>query len=351
MQRVQVTDVGHGVPVMDWRCICSPAQVGSASRDAVAPFNYSHQVEDEGIGSPLVFSSEKSGAQLWWHYPFDLNNNPPYIEVKHTDGTIARYELASGPGGPFFRDSETTATADYWQLKWTRDAYDNKTEYFYASGRLDHIAYPNGLVETWNWTPSWVTANFGAGHSGLEVTYSSVATGALPDLAWYMAFENIGTAAHFRGKVRYYFAQASKYVADAQTGSLYDVSAPTNAHLVTEFCYGTGANANDVTLIQKFRHPVGGAPAPAPSGADVRAVLETTYVALGLHEGKVASQTLLQFGGVMTTYEYDPSSFAPTYPYSLPQGGPLHTFKMTSSDGRSQVWDVLLPELIAVPEQ
>lgn len=338
-QEVQIAcGYGAGGPEQVTMCICEPVQVGGPGvggpsgngGNQVAPFRFMAQIQDHPNGNPLVFESTRSGSQMWWHFATDPQE---FIEVRHFDGTIARYDYTSAT----VTRPDTTAVGRFWQLTSVLDPYDNKTTYSYTNTRLNTVTYPNGLEAHWNWFPSWIS-NWGAGHSGIEVTYEH--NGAvLPGLNWAMVFEDVleGGINHrwFNGLMVARFAQAATMVDDAAPGQLYDIATASSKVEVTEFVYGTGVSEHDVVQVQKYWWPAGQAPAPAPTATYPRIpTLSTTYYQVGPNINKVESQTHDQLG-LTTQYAYDTDG--PTYAGTLPSGASLSTTRITGPHGDSEI--------------
>ena len=277
-----------------------------------------------------MFESQASGAQMWWHFAPDPALE--YIEVRHFDGTIARYdstELAMNRQG-------STTPGRWWRLTSVLDPYDNLTAYTYSGVRLQKITYPNGLEAHWNWTPTWRT-NWPADHTAIEVTYKQNGT-VLPGLAWSMLFENVTEASgrkrrYFDGRMVAHFAQPSSVIDDPATGQLYDTATAQDVVEVTEFVYGTGVSAEDVVQVQKYWEPV--STANAPSSASRTTTLTTTYYQTGASLNNVESQTYNLLGQT-TTYTYDVA--AATYPAgALPAGVTLSTISIDGPNGDREI--------------
>lgn len=298
-------------------CVCGPVQVGGGegiTPGSAAHFSFTGQ-EANAQGFPIKFRSNKSGAELWWHYNRNLEQE--YIEIKHVDGTVARYTNTG------IENAE--AKLQWWQLNWVKDPFDNKTTYhYYTDRRLRCIEYATGIYEHWNWSPDWLSA--WTGHRGIEATYSTSSAAnpsELPHLTWYMVFEDGGTNEYFfAGRLKRVYTQASKYVPDAAANALYDISQEGLGHIVTEFHYGgNGGESNDVTSVLQFREPFV-PPAPSTPDPDATEIIRTYY-----SNNKVASHVAVQLGGATTQYVYDQQTTRTV------QGVSLSCTKVINPDG------------------
>lgn len=290
-------------------------------------------------GRPLVAASNRSGAQLWWHLPNPHGTPHPdsFIEVRHWDGTVARYELKPDMVVHRF-GGDQVRLGKVWQLKKTTDPYDNVTLYTYdPAGRLTRVSYPNGVYAHWNWNPSW-TANWGTGHSGIEIRHStSDLAPAWPGSAGaedpphedstFFVFKDIDGKSHFAGKLVAAIGQRSSHVAQPSAGQTYDVSAEFVGHRATQFVYGsTGAASNQILQLRTYwQSAVSGVRPPSVAIT----VLENTYSGR-----KVVAQVQPHLGpigtsgpsGLLTSYDY---TGAPT---ATPAGVTLVTQKVTNPD-------------------
>jgi RHS repeat-associated protein len=99
-------------------------------------------------GPPLPFitcGNNLSGAKLF-HYVTGTAPFTPFIEVKHPDGTIARFESFTVYTGGF----NPTPGHVLWRLKTITDPFDNVATYTYdGANRLTQIAFPSGLRQEW----------------------------------------------------------------------------------------------------------------------------------------------------------------------------------------------------------
>jgi YD repeat-containing protein len=236
-------------------CVCPLTDLGSPSQGDNADFAPQGQLPSVD-GRPIVYQSTRSGAQAWWHLPLsELADS--FIEIKHWDGTIARYKRR--PGVKVQRvtaDSSRTLVREgsFWQLDRTTDPYDNVTQYTYDPfGQLARISYPNGIHAHWNWNPSWKT--YWSGCSGIEIRHT---TDVLPPVwgaadsqphedSTFLVFQNIdSTHTHFSGLPLAYFGQRGSYVAKPAAGQTFDVSAEASGHAVTEFVNDAAGQVTEV---------------------------------------------------------------------------------------------------------
>ena len=305
----------HGLGTSVTACVCDPVQVGGPNLDHGARFVWDRQVLDPSIGSPVVFDSQRTGAELWWFHA--THPTDQYAEVRHYDGTIERYEPTPLP----FVDGARGLTGQYWELAWVRDPFDNQTDYVYDGQHvLQRVEYPGGLVEHWNWSPAWLATYWPTQHSALEIWFEDTAGQQdLSSLTYAMVFENDGQVTHFGGRMVAHFAQRVPVVATPAAGQVYDVATSRLTVEATVFVYET-APAGDYRVAEVHKHwvpvlandPVTEAFAP-PSGVPVP-VVQTTYDPVS---GKVVRNTLPQLGpaGLDTYYDY---TRTPTYAQPLP---------------------------------
>lgn len=181
-------------------------QVAGPGRSLNAYFTYSQQ-HRALPGRPLVFSSDKSGAQLWLHNHLSPIK-APYLEIKHVDGSIAHFDLFQ-QGDPRWQTFQLTSVTD---------PYDNRVDLVYdQNAKLQRIDYPNGIRATWNWTPSW-NGNW-PGHACVEVTYAQVVGSTqtpMPNLTWGIVYHApAGQAFSVRSGLRRLYLPAGRFFAGA----------------------------------------------------------------------------------------------------------------------------------------
>lgn len=326
-QDVDVTNPITGVTeTLEDVCICSPAQVGGADPQDIAPMN--QFVYPGGGGGSMVFASERSPAQMWVSTP--IGSPTQTVEVRHSDGTIASYRKTAST----FRDIEQNRVGEWWELAWTRDAFDNQTTYTYGTyGELQRVDYPDGLVEKWNYKPSWVSG--WSNCTAIEVTYedSSAAT-VVPGFAMVFAdvVEGGETHRYFDGKMIAYIAQPAPKVDDAASGQLFDVATSQDVREITEFVYGTGANEHDVVAVKKRWYAGSGYPSATQVAAlSSETTLETVYET---GTGRVSQHTVAPASlGLITQYRYD--EFVATY--DLATTPPLSTVTIEGPDHNKEI--------------
>lgn len=181
------------------RCVCPPLVAGDpGGAGRKTPFKYITQLTTLPT-VPLIFASTGSTADLW-HHNYGLALSEQYVEIRHSDGTIARFEHASTGGQQY----------EIWRLDKVTDPFDNVTDYSYnaTTGWLTSILYPSGIREDWTYgenPPGWDTSD--AGYSYIQVSYydtvTSTALGGSPSPTWGMVFKDVpGTNfTHFIGQL------------------------------------------------------------------------------------------------------------------------------------------------------
>lgn len=321
-------------------CFEDPIMFGGPDDVLMAPFAppAAHTPSPEAF-HPIVFPSRKSGAQLWWHAPLSEVPAlaPEYIEVKHFDGTIARFEKVT-LGGQLQQISYAPSGApsrvgQRWRLAWVQDPFGNNTVYEYenTNGRLERVIHPNGIEEVWNWAPAWAGPGtpWGANSSGLEISYhrSSGGTSVAVGAPLRMVFENTSTnqsLTHFAGDLIAYSGQPQNFVEKPTgTSAVYDLATDQRKHKVTLIEYArSGPDVGQIVRISHYWQGVGSLTPPA-SPSDLHT--SDVYSYLG---GKVQSHTNY-LTGLTTTYSYNAD--LPTYPGTTP--GTLSTTRETRQDG------------------
>jgi RHS repeat-associated protein len=308
-------------------CLWPTEQLPSGDEVEVAFFIPPPQaIDNEPEAHPIPFKSQQSGAQMWWHgFESQTPQVPEFIEVKHWDGTIARYLKKSGAEiRKINKTGDVLRKGDYWQLQWVRDPFDNITTYTYdAHLRLTKISYPDGVEEHWNWTPAWAS-DWGTNCKAIEISYTVNATTAV-GAPWAMVFEG----QYYAGKLKAIIHPEAPFVPEPGTGAVYDVAAQVNARLVTKYYYGDPGtpNANRVLKVAKYwlPHDSNG---PQATGSWSHGEVEIEQVTYNV-DGKVQTRLDTQMG-LMTSFTYgvDPV----TYP-AVPSGVTLTTSRQTNADG------------------
>src|SRR5262249_22197595 len=117
----------------------------------------------------------------------------------------------------------------------------------------DHIDYPTGITETWNFSPSWASGWSQPRYSCLELSYSSGST-ALAALTWGMVFDGtpVGTSTgrRYTNAALYRIYYPSQTVLKDQTGSgvgqPYTISSSSTA--VGQIVYSNAYDASNRVL-------------------------------------------------------------------------------------------------------
>ncbi|MBK8097134.1 MAG: hypothetical protein IPK26_08505 [Planctomycetes bacterium] len=143
-----------------------------------------------GGSAPEILFGDKSGAQLWVH----KNATPRYLELKHTDGTVARFEeyMPWAPGTPHYHQIGDPAYVGgtAWRIVQLNDPYDNIAYYTYnTQHQLTQVTFPSGISEHWNYHPGWEWG-WNEGYSCIEISYKKGGTLTLSELTWGMVFES-----------------------------------------------------------------------------------------------------------------------------------------------------------------
>ncbi|MBL8738503.1 MAG: hypothetical protein JNL12_18895 [Planctomycetes bacterium] len=267
-------------------------------------------------GRPVVAGSNRSGAQLWWHYPITDNAPLSEIEVRHWDGTVATYtRLSTIRVNRLDSSGSPTREGDVWKLHKTTDPFDNITTYHYDQrSQLVRISYPNGIHAHWNWIPAW--KDNWSGCSGIEIRHTTSSTPptwgdqyADPhEDSTFLVFENLSsTQTHFAGKLIASFGERSSYVPAPAANQVFDVGGEVDGHKVTEFVYGTGgATSTQISEVRQYWHqratPI--APRTVGTGDGRVTVLQNTYSL-----GQVIAQFQPHLGkfGILTQFHYSTS--------------------------------------------
>jgi len=263
----------------------------------------SHTGSSSGSNQPLVLSAstyrnQLSGSQL----VVFRNASPPYIEVRHVDGTVARFERVR----PTYQSGYGNGNDTLWHLVQVRDGYDNIATYHYDSataGRLLRIEYPSGLHEKYDYAPSWdgswPTANQS---SSVEITYMQDGI-AIPGRTWGMVFDQGygGTSGSaFGGRLAYTIEPQREILLDqGATPYAIDNSATVSAQVVRRIAYQL-ASGGSPSSVSKYQGVHTGTPFLGPlvsaSGTPELQTSQTTF----LSNGRAASRLNTLNGGGLT---------------------------------------------------
>lgn len=224
--------------------------------------------------SPVVFTNQLSGAQLW-HFG-------TYIEVRHVDGSIARFDS--------FDPYTSTQTGTLWRVTWVKDPYDNTATYAYDNAhRLTSIAFPSGLTQRFNYAPQWPGWSSG---SQLQVDYeqfNGTSTVALTGQSWGLAFGTAGPSggSHFGSCLIRTYSAPRRILNDATGSGPYTMSGTpyVTGQIVYELDYSSAAvtESQSVHTGSAFHETL-----TKPSGLITMPVVTTTYNAAG--QQRVSSQ-------------------------------------------------------------
>jgi RHS repeat-associated protein len=253
----------------------------------------------------IVYHSNLSGAQIWYYG----GAATPYTEVKHVDGTIARFDTFTAWTSTY-TSNPANAGKNLWRLTQLRDPYDNTANFVWnAFNRLTEIQFPSGLKQRFNYSPSWPNWSWSGSARGFEVTYEQGST-ALPALTWGLVFDGtLGTSGgtHFGSRLARVYSTARDVLVEAS--GLYDVgsSPPIGAQVVHTFGYTTStgelAESHTVqTASSAFDATL------SPAGAGTQLTLETTFATVGGNAGRAVAQEASMLGEV-TTFSYPTSGF------------------------------------------
>ncbi|MBX3463371.1 MAG: RHS repeat protein, partial [Planctomycetes bacterium] len=228
-----------------------------------------------------IYRNNLSGAELW-HFG---SASPPYIEVKHVDGTVAHFDSFD----PY--RSGYSASGVLWRVTSVRDPYDNTATYSYSSThRLTEIAFPSGLKQLFDYSPGWA---HGGSSDCLEIRYTQGTT-SLPARTWGLVFSGtLGTSGgrHFGKRLYRAYSAIRRVLHDPPSGAPYTWSSDpyVDGQIVHELSYDT---TNRILLETQSVH-TGTAFAATLSGASglpPAEILETRYVTSGGDAGRVLAQ-------------------------------------------------------------
>ncbi|MBL8723216.1 MAG: hypothetical protein JNK49_04180, partial [Planctomycetes bacterium] len=271
---------------------------------------------------PSIYRNQLSGAELW-HY---TSASPPYVEVKHIDGSVAKFAS--------FNPYNTTTSGTLWRIAEVRDPYDNVSTYSYSSShQLTSIAFPSGLRMDFDYAPSWAWS----GSSCLEISYRQIDV-QLTGQTWGMVFSGAqGTAGgtHFGERLVRTYSPARKVLKDQATAgsphSIASMSAATvNGQIVHLFSY----DATNRIYREKQAVHTGTAFAQtisSPTEIQEQEILVVTYDSNGRAASRTRSVT-----GSGTTYSYTTSGVRTT---DLPSGVTLKAIVATNDLGASRRYE------------
>lgn len=290
---------------------------------------------EEIPGSLKKYFNQLSGAQLWHYNPGDPITT--YIEIKHVDGTIARFE-AFDPYRPTYN-----APGSLWRVDKVTDPYDNVADYSYDNKhRLSKIEFPSGLTQRFDYDPSsggWGSWSWSGTQSGLQVRYEQTSNGsttALTDQTWGIVFkDSSGTSqgTHFALRPYRFYSAVRKVQKEQLTAEQPYAASTVDGQVVHEFTYVTdlGGGSNTGLLTETNRVHTGTTFAPSlTTVTDLpdRDILETRF---DITTKKVMSQDKPQVGlSIDVTY---PSALRTTDLDDLPTGATLSATLVTDALG------------------
>lgn len=279
---------------------------------------------DPGDSVPApVLTNNLSGAQLWRY----MSASPQYIEIKHVDGSVARFDSFQPYNGGYIPSTRTL-----WHVTQVRDPYDNIATYEYDGlYRLIHINFPSGLTQTFDYGPSWGT--WGSGYDRLEISYAQGST-ALSARTWGVVFSGVtGTSGghHFGSRLYRTYSAQRVVLEDPTSGQPHSIGSGSTVtgQVVYELTY-------DLTnrILKEFQSIHTGTTfaqtLTSPSGLSTLQTLEIHYVESGTGDaGRVLSQEDSLTGDLMTC-SYPSSGFRTT---DLLSGTVMAGIEITDASG------------------
>lgn len=249
----------HG-EVINCCCCCGSQHWSPTAAQGVSLPDVSHRYTRTSVsGTSATYTSDPGNSTIRAFKP--AGQTPYYLEFL-PDGTIVRYDqYLSGVGGGFGR---------HYRPVWIRDAFDNQWTYTYGAGspsRLESIEYPSGVVEHWDWNPSWA----GGQVYGIRVHYSDISqagstiSGAITDankqqLEWglvFLATSNPPAADaapfHKTNLFRTYHKKTPRLTVEATASTLYDESNTTTDYYVEEYEYVSVATRTLLHKVFEYR--------------------------------------------------------------------------------------------------
>lgn len=223
---------------------------------------YYDSPNDGGIPSaPDVYTNQLSGAELW-HYNAGVGGSSEYVEVKHVDGTVARFEHFD----PY--SSSYTPSGTLWRIDKVTDPYDNVADYSYdTSHRLETIDFPSGLRQRFDYNPSWSGWTWSSTTSGVRIRYrrDTGGGGGYADLAgqtWGIVFKNANGSSggtHFALRLHRIYSATRKIQRDESTADSPYTASAVDGQVVHEFEYTAPpvGDINTASFVETNRVHVG----------------------------------------------------------------------------------------------
>lgn len=278
----------------------------------------------------VVMTNQLSGAQLWWY----KSAVPPYLEVKHVDGTIARFNSFASHSSGY---QSAHPNKRLWRLSWVRDPYDNQVTYQYDENygtplnHLTSIRFPSGLSQHFTYS---MTA-LGGGWDSVAITYQHNLSSPTEATArnWMIAFDSASGPSGGR-----YFGRRLFRTYSAARSMLVDLSSPApytfstspevSGQIVHEFSYVNSGNTRVMKQEQRVHTGVAFAGTLTTSGSlPDKSVYEAAYDA----NGKIVAQ-LRPMVGETDTYSYP----AATRTTDLLPGTVLRAIQVTNPAGTAK---------------
>jgi len=272
----------------------------SSEKRVALPTRRGPSASDPRLPTVVIRHNQLTGAWLYW---FPGSGNPGYIEVRHVDGTVARFDWFNPyvstwtPPGP---------TRTLWRLTEVRDPYDNVATYAYNSThQLTSITFPSGISQHFTWSssatssPAW--PNSTSGYDRLEISYQY--NGSLPSevasRTWGLVFESNGSSyggRHFGGRLFRTYSPSRNTLADLSAAGPYTsvASASRTVQIVHEFTYVPASTSNPDIMIEAQRAHSGtpfDATISSPSDLPDRSLLQTNYTSSGRVDAQIRSMT------------------------------------------------------------
>jgi len=208
--------------------------------------------------TPTILYNQLTGA---WLYLFPAaGSTPAYVEVRHVDGTVARFDSFDPyvstwtPSGP---------TRKLWRLTEVRDTYDNVATYAYNTlNQLTSITFPSGISQHFAWSSSSSLSwpNWSSSDDRVEISYQYNSTSPTEVAArtWGLVFQSSGSAyggRHFGGRLfRTYSPSRNSLAEMSSVGPYTSVSSANRAvQIVHEFAYVPASGSNPAIMVETQR--------------------------------------------------------------------------------------------------
>lgn len=308
---------------------------GTPVETGVAPDTTAHytEISSQSFGgpssAPTVYINQLSGAQM--HY--FASATPAYTEVRHVDGTVARFESI-----PLVWSSGSQQSNVLWHLKEIRDPYDNVATYVYdsaANARLIRIEYPSGLHESYDYSPSWVNSWAGGSTvTGLEVSYTQ---NGIADSSqnWGMVFEHSfsgNRGSHFGGRIKYVLRSVERVLLEqSETPYSINTNSTVNGQIVDRFSYAL-AQGSSPSRVSQYHAVHTGTAFVGPTTSDPALPEVERYRTTSLANGRASSVLSVQ-SAILTTFTYPAAT-------RVAPGVTLSAIRATDSLGNSEVFEV-----------